>query len=254
MNLGMNIRVGEAFKSPTQLARVVSEDWARRNLYCPVCKNDCLTQTRNNTKALDFMCPSCVARFELKSGKRWDSRRIPDAGYHAMMNAISNNQNPNLFVLHYDSNWAVRNLLLVPSFFLTASAIEKRKPLAATARRAGWIGCNILLSNVPQTGRIEIVSDGIIAEPSKVRSEYARAKPFSSLGNSARGWTLDVLRIVETLPSLFTLNDMYLQEERLARLHPSNKNIRPKIRQQLQVLRDMGVIVFLGDGGYKKVT
>ncbi len=252
MNLEMNIRVGEAFKSPAQLARVISEDWAKRNLYCPVCTNDELTQTRNNTKALDFVCPSCVARFELKSSKRWNSRRIPDAGYSAMMNAISNDRNPNLFVLHYDSNWVVRNLLLVPSFFLTPSAIEKRNPLAATARRSGWIGCNILLANVPQTGRIEIVSHGAIAEPSKVRSEYARAMPFSSLGSSVRGWTLDVLKVVETLPSTFTLNDMYLLEEHLAQLHPKNRNIRPKIRQQLQVLRDMDMIEFLGSGEYRK--
>ena len=141
MNLQMNVEEARGFKSGAQIARIVSEDWAKRNLYCPACANDELVQTRNNTKVFDFDCPACVARFQLKSSRRWDERRIPDAGYYAMMEAISKDSNPNLFVLHYDSNWDVRNLLLIPSFFLTSSAIEKRPPLAVTARRAGWVGC-----------------------------------------------------------------------------------------------------------------
>jgi type II restriction enzyme len=34
-------------------------------------------------------------------------------------------------------------------------------------------------------------------------------------------------------------------------LHPLNRNIRPKIRQQLQVMRDHGVLEFLGQGRYR---
>jgi type II restriction enzyme len=246
----MDFRMAEGFKSQSQIARVVSEGWAKSNLYCPACTNDELRETQNNTKVFDFVCPSCVARFQLKSSRRWDERRVPDAGYHAMMEAISNDNNPNLFVLHYDSNWLVRNLLLIPSFFLTSSAIERRPPLAATARRAGWIGCNILLSGIPSTGKITMIANGLIAEPSKVRSEYTKAKPFSSLPSAVRGWTLDVFKIIETLPMEFSLVDVYAHEQSLTRVHPGNRNIRPKIRQQLQVLRDMGMIRFIGGGRY----
>ena len=42
-------------------------------------------------------------------------------------------------------------------------------------------------------------------------------------------------------------------EDHLARLHPMNKHIRPKIRQQLQVLRDHGIVEFLGKGLYRIV-
>jgi type II restriction enzyme len=250
MNLQMDVHLGAGFKSKSQVTRVVSEDWAKSNLYCPACASNQLNQTPNNTKAFDFVCPSCLARFQLKSGKRWDEHRIPDAGYHAMMEAISTDKNPNLLVLHYDNNWAVRNLLLIPSFFLTASAIEKRQPLSATARRAGWIGCNILLTNIPVTGKIGMIGEGLITEASKVRKEYARAKPFSSLPSKVRGWTLDVFSIIEALPNEFALSDVYAYEPRLAELHPDNRNIRPKIRQQLQVLRDLGMVKFLGGGGY----
>jgi type II restriction enzyme len=253
MNLRMDIGRAQGFKSKSQITRVVSESWANSNLYCPVCASNELEQAPNNTRAFDFVCPQCVARFQLKSCRQWDGRRIPDAGYHAMMNAILTDRNPNLVLLHYDDDWAVRNLLIVPSFFLSESAIEKRKPLAATARRAGWIGCNILLSSIPSVGKIAVIADGKEIERDEVRGKYLRAKPFASIGAAVRGWTVDVFKIVEMLPSMFTLSDVYKYEEQFADLHPRNRNVRPKIRQQLQVLRDMGMIRFLGGGRYERI-
>lgn len=49
----------------------------------------------------------------------------------------------------------------------------------------------------------------------------------------------------------FWLSDMYGREEEIAKLHPSNHHVREKIRQQLQVLRDLGHLEFLGDGQYR---
>jgi hypothetical protein len=37
----------------------------------------------------------------------------------------------------------------------------------------------------------------------------------------------------------------------LMRLHPANRNVQAKIRQQLQVLRDLGHLDFLGNGSYR---
>jgi type II restriction enzyme len=51
--------------------------------------------------------------------------------------------------------------------------------------------------------------------------------------------------------SEFTLADVYAQAPRLEKLYPENRNVRPKIRQQLQVLRDQGYLEFLGDGRYR---
>lgn len=253
MKLLMDTGVAQGFKSQTQVARVISENWAKSNLYCPACANNKLAQAPNNTKAFDFSCPNCVARFQLKCSRQWGKSRIPDAGYHAMMEAISTDRNPNLFLMHYDSQWTVQNMLLIPSFFLSESAIEKRKPLAATARRAGWIGCNILLSSVPAAGKIAIIVDGQVIEQNDVRRKYLRAKPFASLNALVRGWTLDVFKVVETLSDKFSLNDVYAYEDQFAVLYPGNRNIRPKIRQQLQVLRDIGMIRFLGNGLYEKI-
>jgi type II restriction enzyme len=46
---------------------------------------------------------------------------------------------------------------------------------------------------------------------------------------------------------------MYKFENLLQIKHPANNNIKPKIRQQLQILRDKGFIEFLGNGKYRKV-
>jgi type II restriction enzyme len=102
-------------------------------------------------------------------------------------------------------------------------------------------------------GKIAMVVNGVVTERAEARSKYAKAKPFSSLNIKVRGWTLDVLKIVEAFPDKFTLADVYQYGDQLARSHPSNRNIHPKIRQQLQVLRDMGMIKFLGGGRYLKV-
>jgi type II restriction enzyme len=38
----------------------------------------------------------------------------------------------------------------------------------------------------------------------------------------------------------------------LAKLHPNNAHVRDKIRQQLQILRDIGLLDFLGSGSPRK--
>jgi hypothetical protein len=52
-----------------------------------------------NTEAIDFQCPLCASVFQLKSGASWSERRVPDAGYEAMMRAIRSDAVPNLFVM-----------------------------------------------------------------------------------------------------------------------------------------------------------
>ena len=163
------------------------------------------------------------------------------------------NRTPNLYALHYHlSEWAVANVILIPRFAFPLSAIEKRKPLAETARRAGWVGCNILLHAIPPDARIKIISDGNPVAPAAVRAQYARIRPLAKLDAKQRGWTLDVLNVVRSLgKSEFDLGEVYESEGKLVKLHPANRHIRDKIRQQLQVLRDLGILKFLGRGEYR---
>jgi type II restriction enzyme len=49
----------------------------------------------------------------------------------------------------------------------------------------------------------------------------------------------------------FQLDDIYAFEDRLSRIYPGNQNVRPKIRQQLQFLRDRGYLDFVSRGYYR---
>jgi type II restriction enzyme len=240
----------DRYKSASQRARVGTESWGAANFFCPSCESPRLDVAPRNTVAVDYFCPLCKSPFQLKSQSKPLGARIVDAAYSEMKRAILEDRTPNLFVLHYDLDaWAVRTVLLVPHFAFALSALERRTPLAPTARRAGWVGCNILLDKIPAHARISIVNEGAPQTSQQVRASYNRLRPLEKLQVEKRGWTLDVLQVVQSLGKLeFTLADVYAEADALARLHPKNAHVRDKIRQQLQILRDLGLLEFLGSG------
>ena len=72
--------------------------------------------------------------------------------------------------------------------------------------------------------------------------------------SSLKGWKLEVFKCANSIPNqVFTLNEINKSETYLSELYPTNKHITDKIRQQLQYLRDLGLIEFLGNGKYKKL-
>lgn len=251
MNLQCRVELGRAYKAGSQIARVLSEDWCGRELYCAACNSDRLSSSKVNTPAVDFVCPACRQPFQLKSLKAWNQKKIVDAGYDSMLRAIRSDKVPNLLVLQYSGDWLVKNLLLIPSVFFSETIIEKRTPLSSKARRAGWVGCNILLDRIPQDGKIAVVSNGSIVAEQQVRQEFSRIRKLADVPPAVRGWTLDVLTTVRRLGKVrFSLQELYQLEPCLQRTHPRNQNVRPKIRQQLQVLRDLGLIEFTSPGNY----
>jgi type II restriction enzyme len=148
--------------------------------------------------------------------------------------------------------WSVRNLLLVPHFAFPSSAIIKCPPLALTARRAGWVGCNFDLRRIPADARISIVTEKQIASPKEVREQFRKVKPLKQLSVKERGWTLDVLNGVRSLGKKeFTNTDAYTIAGQLEKLHPDNRHVRDKIRQQLQVLRDAKLLIHVSSGVWR---
>ncbi|MGH2507425.1 MAG: DpnI domain-containing protein [Ktedonobacteraceae bacterium] len=256
MKLEFDARLAEKYTSPTQRTRVLTESWIHAHAYCPNCGSDELGKYQNNRPVGDFYCSVCCEEFELKSTRNSLGAKVVDGAYQSMIKRIQNNEVPNFFALTYDSlGNRVSNLIAIPSHFFSESVIERRKPLAATARRAGWTGCNILLKLIPVSGRIGIVVNSVPARKVDVLSAWKRmlflreqAKP------EARGWLLDILRCIDSLGKQeFSLADIYRCEAELQRLYPNNRNIKPKIRQQLQVLRDAGYLEFVWRGNYKVV-
>lgn len=251
MNLRCSLDLASAYKSGAQIARVLSEEWCGRELYCPACDSNHILRSKTNTPAIDFTCPSCEECFQLKSLRTWNPRKVVDAGYDSMVRAIRRDAAPHLLLLQYTTEWYIRNVVLIPRMFFTESIIEKRKPLSASARRAGWVGCNVLLEGIPEDGKIAMVAGGVPEPELRVRRRFKRVQGLAQLAPSLRGWTVDVLNAIRHLgtPS-FSLKELYKVEGELQAIHPQNQNVRPKIRQQLQVLRDLRLIEFTGHGNY----
>jgi type II restriction enzyme len=241
------------YDSGSQSARFWTEKWVERSLYCPNCGNVRLDKFPNNRPAADFLCVSCKEEFELKSQKTKFGAKVLDGAYRTMCERLAASNNPNFLFMNYDLKaMGVVDLFIVPKHFFVPEILEKRKPLAETARRAGWIGCNILLNQIPDAGKIFFVRHSQPIDKASVLSQWQRTLFLRDETSDAKGWLIEVMRCVEMLGKReFDLNEVYSFEQRLSGIFPNNQNVRPKIRQQLQVLRDKGYLDFVDRGTYR---
>ncbi len=255
MDLRLNNELISEYHSGSQKARVLTESWVGDNLFCPRCGNDHIQHFENNRPAADFFCPVCNNQYELKSRRGRLGKKVADGAYDTLISRITSNENPDFLFLSYSMDtMRVTDLIMIPKYFFVPEIIEKRAPLPLTARRPGWVGCSIVIEQIPQQGRVNIVSRGIEEDRELVLERVSLSQRLSTENLHARGWLMDILRCVNSVPAEeFSLSDIYRFEGFLFEKHPENNNIRPKIRQQLQLLRDKGVIEFLGMGRYRKV-
>ena len=240
------------YKSKSQIARVLTESWFENEMYCPNCLHTEFKKKPNNTKVSDFLCIECMNEYQLKSQSKPFYSKIVDGAYRPMMDSLKLGIVPSFSFMSYSpKEWIIKDLFVIPKFFFSESIIEKRNPLSSKARRAGWQGCNILLSRLPQLGKIKIVENGSETPRKDVQTSWKKLLFMNKEDYKGKAWTSDVLYCVQKLNKKeFNLNEIYYYEDYLAKLHPSNYNIKPKIRQQLQILRDKGILRFEGNGNY----
>lgn len=254
MNLFFETKIVDEYKSLSQKVRVLTEHWVDNQAYCPNCGNISIDKYENNKPVADFYCSYCREDYELKSTKEMIGTKIVDGAYRTMIERLQDSNNPNLFLLNYAlSDFEVHNFFVIPKHFFTPDIIEKRNPLSLTARRAGWVGCNILLQNIPQIGKIFFVKNRQVEPKDKVLREWQKTLFLrEEKVASAKGWLLDVMNCIEKLESNeFSLNEVYTFKELLSKKYPDNIHIKAKIRQQLQVLRDKGYLEFVERGRYR---
>lgn len=253
MDLHLDPRLAVGYHSKSQSARVMTEGWFEQNVYCPACPSEELTKLPDNMKVLDFQCPSCEETFQLKSTSGIFGSTVVDSEYNTKIKQIRSGLSPNWSFLQYNAKGlTVRSLMMIPKHFMTLDAIQRRTPLRESARRAGWVGSNILLGRLPPDARVFLVRDGEVTLPGSVRAEWRRFAFLEEEQLEGRGWLNDVLTCVRDLGKReFTLEEVYGYEPRLQALHRNNRHVRPKIRQQLQVLRDHGIIEFMKPGSYR---
>ncbi len=255
MKLSLNIELARNYRNPSQKIRVITENWVEENIYCPACGRE-IRKFPNNRPVADFFCPSCREEFELKSKKgNTTGNKFTNGAYHTMIKRILSGNNPNFLFLTYDRELLeVTNFLIIPKTFFIPEIIEKRKPLSARARRTGWTGCNIILRNIPDLGKVYFIRNKKIIEKETVLNDWKRVSFMYDQTIRTKGWLMEIIKYIEQIPGKhFELNDLYYFETELALKFPGNKHIRAKIRQQLQMLRDKGLLSFKGRGKYEKL-
>lgn len=242
------------YTSKSQIARIETEKWAISNLFCPLCGNN-LKDSSANTKVYDFICSHCNQKFQLKAMSKRIGKKLIGSEYYTFIKAIENKSVPNFLIMVYSIEnecFISKEVIFVPKVFITEEVIEKRKPLSESARRAGWTGYNLLFEPIPTYGKLNIVINGVLQSKSEILKQSQKITSLYNIDSKNVKWKIEILKILDSLDSVFTLQEMYAREDELQELFPDNNHIKDKIRQQLQFIRDDGVIIFQGNGKYEK--
>lgn len=252
MILNFSTNLAENYHSNSQKIRVMSENWIQDNVYCVKCGHK-LVHFENNKPVGDFYCKFCKEEFELKSNKTKLGKIIADGAYTTMIEKIDNDSVPNFFYLNYNIiDYSIENLIVIPKHYFTKNIVIKRTPLRETARRAGWVGCNIDVSAIPSNGKIYLIQNKQIIDKEVVIHNFNKMLFLRNKKEELRGWLLDIMKCIELLgQNQFNIDEIYAFETVLKIKHPNNNNIKAKIRQQLQILRDYKYLAFIGRGVYK---
>lgn len=62
MNLKFNTSLAEGYKSASQIARVLTEDWLAHNMYCPICGEVTIRHAEPNAPVKDYVCDNCKSQ------------------------------------------------------------------------------------------------------------------------------------------------------------------------------------------------
>jgi hypothetical protein len=109
-----------------------------------------------------------------------------------------------------------------------------------------------ILSKVPKEKKIKFAKTEKDIFPEMENDLYDAG--IETITKTLSGWRLDVFNAVLKIQEhIFDLKTAYKFKNELQKLHPENQNIEPKIRQQLQQLRDLGLIEFIQPGLYRKL-
>ena len=69
MRLELRLEVASGYRNPSQRARVLTEAWVGENMYCPACESPRIEKAPEGERVVDFACPGCDEKFQLKGKK-----------------------------------------------------------------------------------------------------------------------------------------------------------------------------------------
>jgi hypothetical protein len=101
--------------------------------------------------------------------------------------------------------------------------------------------------------RVTTLREAAIEAPPRVRLQR---RQLAHLVESFSGWLQLTMEGISRIPSdTFTMNEVFAACAPLAASRfPENRHVREKLRQQMQRLRDLGFVLFLGGGRYERLA
>ena len=139
------------YASRSQVARVAVEAWAATNVVCWRCQSPLLLVPAN-TKLLDAVCSLHQHEVQVKAVSGIASDTLLGAAHGPLADRLAIGRLPDYLIVSYDR---LRETVVLAEFIdglaIDAARLRARKPLAAGARRAGWIGATIDLSGIERT-------------------------------------------------------------------------------------------------------
>ncbi len=148
------IRADTGWSSQSRIVGYAGECYCLDHLYCPCCGEKDWFECRVNEKSKDITCKSCNQNFQIKCKqisskghkriKATNTLRTIGAEYRATIESL-NDKIDYIFLL-YDKSYQLLDILYEKNQLISEQSVIPRKPLSANARRAGWQGCNLLLT------------------------------------------------------------------------------------------------------------
>lgn len=111
-------------------------------------------------------------------------------------------------------------------------------------------GVKGILNNLPPFYR----SDGEALDFTGESNDILHVDDKGLITKGLNNWRKTVFVVVDSLGTCeFSLSDIYKKESLFSAKFPNNHTIRESIRRNLQDLRDLGLIEFLGGGRYRRL-
>jgi phosphatidylserine/phosphatidylglycerophosphate/cardiolipin synthase-like enzyme len=126
-------------------------------------------------------------------------------------------------------------------------------------KEVGTVTSNSILGIQKLLDALPKIEKPIFKKKERIKIEYDFSDKLDSndkiiIQKKLSGWKKEIFNILDNnFDEIFELKDLYIFEKTLFKKFPKNNEIKPKIRQILQQLRDLGLIEFIDSGFYRRL-
>jgi Dam-replacing family/Dam-replacing HTH domain len=165
----LDTSLGDGYTSRSQKARAVIEPWAALNLFCLECPSDDISALPNNAKVADLRCPGCEAMYQVKSSSSRFGGTVQGGDFKTYVAAVEAGAFPNLLLVEWDARFSLVSVVqAIHGDSIGRKNIVPRKALSDAARRAGWQGC---ILDVSDLRRVDLITPQF-RDPKVCRDEW----------------------------------------------------------------------------------